>query len=319
MTVEKFHIKKISEIDREKLIKFYQNTFQYEKPFSENYNWRYRAGFNEFEPLVLLINNEICGHAGLIPVDINFQDERRKAIWFTDFHINSKFRSRGYGKLLTQEWMKICPIHITICNDQSLKVFKKLNWSSSQKFIRRIKFNNYLRIIPMFRKFNDFNLIKSSQDNLKLLEINNSTLTELIASNNIQGSKKGVYLVRDESWFKWRLIDCPYKKNIYIFKFKDDLFITHLKFKNNLKILNIIYSSAPISNEISNIFINLSKKNNVDYLSFISNKKKLLDNFFPWEKKLNFAFNSEDEKILKMLNKELNDIQFIDSDIDFVF
>ena len=52
---------------------------------------------------------------------------------------------------LPKEWMKICPIQITICNDQSLKVFKKLNWSNNNNFVRRLKFYNYLNIVPAFR------------------------------------------------------------------------------------------------------------------------------------------------------------------------
>ena len=318
MTVMKFHIKKTSEIKKDKLVKFYLNTFQYEKSFAENYNWRYRTGFSEFEPLVLLINNEIYGHAGLIPIDINFQDKQKKAIWFTDFYINPKYRSEGYGKLLAQEWMKICPIRITICNDQSLNVFKKLGWYNSKKFTRRIKFNNYLKIMPIFRKLNHFDLVLNHQDNLKLLEINNSTITKLTTLNDTQLSKKSICIVRNENWFKWRLIECPYKKNIFIFECEENLFITHLRFKNNLKFLNVIYSSVPISNKISNIFMNFSKKNKIDYLSFISNEKRLLDNVFPWQRKLNFSFNSDDLDISRMLNEQFDDVQFIDSDIDFL-
>ena len=71
--MEKIHIKKISEIDKEKLVKFYQESFRFEKSVINNYDWRYRTNFNEFEPLALLVNGEICGHAGLIPIKINIK------------------------------------------------------------------------------------------------------------------------------------------------------------------------------------------------------------------------------------------------------
>ena len=48
--MDKFHIKKISEIDTKKLLQFYQVSFQYEKSILDNYQWRYRSEFNEFEP-----------------------------------------------------------------------------------------------------------------------------------------------------------------------------------------------------------------------------------------------------------------------------
>jgi len=164
--VDKFHIKKISEIDTKKLLQFYQVSFQYEKSILDNYQWRYRSEFNEFEPLILIIDNQICGHAGLIPIDLKINDKKQKAIWFTDFYITSEQRSKGYGKLLAEEWMKICPIQITICNDQSLKVFKKLKWSNNNSFVRRLKIYNYLNIVPIFRKLNRSSFIKDDLQDL---------------------------------------------------------------------------------------------------------------------------------------------------------
>ena len=67
--MENFHIKKISEVDTKKLIQFYENSFQYEKSLIHNYNWRFRSHFNNFEPLVMLAKDQICGHAGLISVN----------------------------------------------------------------------------------------------------------------------------------------------------------------------------------------------------------------------------------------------------------
>tara|TARA_Y200000002_G_scaffold373629_1_gene373064 strand:- start:307 stop:1263 length:957 start_codon:yes stop_codon:yes gene_type:complete len=318
MTVKKIHIKKISEIDKEKLEKFYQNSFQFEKTVLEDYNWRYRANFNEFEPLVLLIDNQLCGHAGLVPIKIKINEKEKNAIWFTDFFINPEHRSKGYGELLTEEWMKICPIQITFCNEQSLKVFKKFNWSSNSKVSRKIEFNNYLKILPIFRKPNQIKFNLDEIDDLKLMELNNATINEIINFNNNQLSAKSVNIVRDESWFKWRLLECPYKKKIYIFKLKEFFIITHIRFKNNLKILNILYSSLPITYEVKKIFLKFSKKNNIDYMAYLTNEKKLLDNFLPWQKKLNFAYYSKDETVKNLLEARFNDAQMIDSDIDYV-
>ena len=60
-----------------------------------------------------------------------------------------------------------------------------------------------------------------------------------------------------------------------------------------------------------------SKKNNIDYLAFIEKKNNITDGFFPGERKLNFAFNSKDPSKTSQINKDLNDIQYIDSDLDF--
>ena len=258
--MSKFHIKKISEIDKEKLIEFYQKTFQYEKGLLVDYNWRYRMGYSSYEPLVLISNNDICGHAGLIPIKIKINGKKKIATWFTDFFINPEYRQRGYGKFLTEEWMKICPIQITICNNQSLKIFNKLNWSHNRKFIRHLKFFNYLKIIPIFRKFKNTNLADDNLSNLKLLELNNSLIDEIVKLDELQLLNKPAGIIRDTEWFKWRLIDCPYKNNIYIFKFNNTIQIAHLKLKHNLKILNIIYSSSPISTNLIKNFARFSKK-----------------------------------------------------------
>ncbi len=316
--MNKFHIKKISEIDKNKLLKFYQASFKYEKSILDDFAWRYRLGFNNFEPLVLIIDNKICGHAGLISVDLKVEDKIEKAIWFTDFYIDSKYRSLGYGKLLTEAWMKICPIQITLCNDQSLKIFKKFSWSYNNNFIRKIKFYNFLNILPAFRKLDNSENFTDKLGNLRLEELNNKTISKIIKINEENFSQKSIGIVRDESWFKWRISNCPYKKNILIFSYENTYLITHVKKRNNLKILNIIYSSKDINSNLIKVFLNFSKRNHIDYLSYISKKNKLIDLCLPWERKLNFAFYSDNQKIFKKIKENFSDIQYIDSDIDYI-
>ena len=53
-------------------------------------------------------------------------------------------------------------------------------------------------------------------------------------------------------------------------------------------------------------------------MTFIEKKNSFIDGFFPGERKLNFAFYSKDALMTSQLNKDLNDIQYIDSDLDFI-
>ena len=316
--MENFHIKKISEVDTKKLIQFYENSFQYEKSLIHNYNWRFRSHFNNFEPLVMLAKDQICGHAGLISVNLKIHNKIEKAIWFTDFYISQQFRSKGLGKILTKEWMKICPTQITLCNDVSLKVFKKLGWMNNNNFTRRIKICNYLKILPIFRKTNkSFEKIECIEK-LKIEELNINTISKIVDLNKRKTSNEMIQIVRDESWFKWRIQDCPYKKNLYILSSEEDFYIVNFKVKNNLKVFNIIFSTNKIDEEKINLFEIFSKKNNFDYISYISSEKKITDNFNPLQKNLNFAFNSNDKSILRLLDEKFKDIQLIDSDIDYI-
>ena len=83
--MKKYNIKKISEINKNDLLEFYKNVFSNRNAsLIKNYNWCYRLGFNNFEPLVLLTGDKIIGHAGLIPADINIEGKNNPAIWFTD-------------------------------------------------------------------------------------------------------------------------------------------------------------------------------------------------------------------------------------------
>ena len=315
--MKNIHIKKISEINKDKLVEFYKKSFQFENDVVENFNWRYRLGFNDYEPIVLIIENEICGHAGLIPANIKINNKIHNAIWFTDFFINANYRSKGYGKILTEEWMKICPIQITLCNEDSLRIFRKCNWKNSKKFIRKVKFNNFFNILPKFKNIY-YSKIYENVENLQYLEMNNSTIRKIIEANDRNQIKQPFGILRDENWFKWRLIDCPYKKDIHILKVKDQYLIVHLKVKKKLKILNIIYSTCDLTPKITNILLKFLKKNKIDFIAFISNKKEFIDSLIPGQKNLNFAFFSKDEKILYNLNKNFNDIQYIDSDLDYI-
>ncbi len=315
--MNKIHINKISELNRDKLINFYQKSFNFDKSVLENYEWRYRSGFSNYESLALTINNQICGHAGIIPVKFKINEKVETVIWYTDFFISPAYRSKGYGKILTKAWMKICPTQITLCNNDSLRIFKKFNWSYNNNFIKKVKFFNFHKIFPLLRKNNQSKSLMRSTDKLKLEELNIKTIKNIILIEQKNLEKKIVGIVRDEDWFKWRVLDCPYKQNIFIFSNENNYFIINIKTKNNLKILNLIYSTSPINDETLKLFKPFVKKNKIDYLSYLSKEKK--HNFdFPWKKKINFAFFSSEKLIKDKIANHLDDIQYIDSDIDYL-
>ena len=315
--MSKFHIKKVSEIDKKKLLRFYQEFFDYKNNNLDISNWRYRPGFKSFEPLVLEVDEEICGHAGLIANDLKIKDNIKTGIWFTDFYVKEKYRSLGYGKLLTKEWMKICPIQITLCNDLSLKIFKKMDWSYNNKFLRKIKISNILNFIPVFKKSKELEMNVNNLGDLKIKDTNNQIISRVANDSEKLLSEKSLGIVRDENWFKWRVLDYPEKKNIIIFSYKDINIITEVKIKYGFKILNILYVSKPLMINYSNLFSNFAKNNKINFISFISKKKELFNINTPWSRKLNFAFFAEDSSIGHLIN-EFDNIQYIDSDIGFI-
>jgi len=317
--MEKFNIKKISEIDPSLLKEFYSNTFNYEKSISNNYMWKYRNGHNNCVPIALIINNKICGHAGLIPTDLKLNGVKKQAIWFTDLYIEKKYRAMGFGKRLTNEWMKICPLKITICNDSSLNLFKKLNWKYNNNFKRNIKILNYINLFPFFKNFkNTSNMIDTQDKYLDVFSVNNKILSKIIEESNKILSKLITGLIRDESWFKWRILDCPYKKDIFIFHYKNKYLIAHILKKKNLKRMNIIFSTHDINKDILSLILTWSKKNNIDYLAYVADGKNLIKKKLNFNKSINFSFFSDNKSEINTINNEFTDIQYADSDLDFV-
>ena len=150
----KYKIGKISEIGTEQLSDFYKKTYyQRHKSLTNNWRWWYRVGYDENEPLVLSIDNKVVGQAAYLPTELNILGNKVPAIWFVDFAILPEFQGKGFGKILTKEWMKICPTQITFCNNQSLRVFKKFGWKNNISTKRLIRPINTLKLLPAVRRF----------------------------------------------------------------------------------------------------------------------------------------------------------------------
>ena len=117
--MSKFHIKKVSEIDKNKLLKFYQESFSYKNNNPDILNWRYRSGFKSFEPLVLEVDAQICGHAGLIANDLKINDKIKTACR-GDCHIDSNSDSDG-----DRERHNILTLTLTLNDDKKYMLWQK--------------------------------------------------------------------------------------------------------------------------------------------------------------------------------------------------
>ena len=329
----RYKINKISEVDNDLLSEFYKKIYQKRhNSLTNNWRWWYRVGYNEFEPIVILVDNKIIGHAGLLPIDLNILEKKIPAIWFVDYAILNKFQGKGYGQILTKEWMKICPNQITFCNNLSLKIFKKFGWKNNLSTKRQAMPINATKFLPIVKRFN-LNFLTSplrifikkkynrviSIDPYKIEE-NYKIINDSFKIKKIETNNGFAEIVRDEKWLHWRLMECPYRKNIYFFEYKNNFAIVHIFLVENIKKLNILYTYSTDKLQENEIFIqimNWSLNNNIDLVWAIKSNTKS-ENIFPkfLNKSLNFASWSSDEKIFKILQNGLLDSQGIDSDID---
>ena len=106
----RYKINKISEVDNDLLSEFYKKTYQKRhNSLTNNWRWWYRVGYNEFEPLILSIDNKVIGQAGLLPIDLNILEKKIPAIWFVDFAILTEFQGKGFGQIFIHSLVKIFP------------------------------------------------------------------------------------------------------------------------------------------------------------------------------------------------------------------
>jgi len=323
--VKNYHIRKLSEYKNDKIVEFYKKVFlNRDEILINNFNWCYRLGFSQYEPLIIELNNNIIGHAGLIPVHFYQNQKKEDFIWFTDFIILPEFQKKGFGKILTEEWMQICKNKITFCNDLSLKLFLKKGWKVINGYERVIYPINIFKLLPIINKFNlNFldklfkKLIVKKVENYnflntyKLIEKN----IEKIISLEQKKTNKNFSICRDESWFKWRLIDYPFLKDLIIFEFEEDIIITRLVIKNNLKKINILLSYNKLNSQIYKLVLVWCIENNIDFIWSVNNRscKDKFQNII-LKKKVNFAFNITDNTYFK----DNADLKAIDSDIEYI-
>jgi len=329
---ERYKINKISEIATDKLLDFYKKAyFQRYKSLTNNWRWWYRVGLSEFEPLILSVDSRVIGQAAYLPTELEISGNKVPAIWFVDYAILPDFIGKGLGKILCEEWMKICPNQMAICSDYSLRVLKKYGWSDNFETKRMGKPINTLNFLPVLKNLNinfinkAFRFFIKKKYNRNIL-IKPYTLKDnfniLNASFKMKKEKINTSLakiVRDEKWLHWRLIECPYKKDIYFFEYKNNFAVVHIFFKK-VKRLNILYTyftDTTLESELYIQILNWAIDNNIDYLWAI-NKETKLNDIFPkvFNKPLQFASWSSNQKIFEILKNGLLDLQGIDTDND---
>ena len=329
-----YKIKKISDINQDTLNQFFKMAFPSRyQALSKHWRWYYKFNYSNFEPLFLEYNSSIIGMAGLIPEKLSLNGKFEQAIWFTDFFILKKYRKKGFGTILTNEWMKICPVQITYCNENSLKIFIKHGWRYNNKMVRKIDPINIFKFIPILKKID---LISNSSLLKKILQkdvknnksinpkrVEHKNISEYCKLDEKQVNNDNVFsIVRDENWFKWRIIDCPYASDIYEFRCNGDIVLAHIIKVNSFARLNILYTfiSDKENNDLFSLVYNWCLNNSIDYIWTLCDgqnkllKETILNNLF--KKKLNFACWAENVNTLTHLKKGLSNSHGFDSDLE---
>ena len=331
--MSKHKITKISDVQQPLLLEFYKRVyFNRYKNLINNWRWWYRSDLSQNETLILSLEEKIIGQAGLQPVKLIINGKEILADWFLDFAILPEFRGKGFGKILTKKLMETCPNLITFCNHKTLKIVRKLGWQSNSAISRLARPINPLKFIPVIKNFNFGDqifrkLIKKKftfKDRIEPREIINNYihLRESFNKRNINIDKNFPFILRDEEWLNWRLLECPYKKDLYFFEYKNNFSIVHIFFNKGVKRMNILFSYSvgePHEPELFGLIMNWAINNNIDLVWAIKkDDDEIFKDIFPkkFKKPLTYASWSSTTDISLAIKNEPYNSEGIDSDID---
>ena len=224
---------------------------------------------------------------------------------------------------------------MAICSDDSLRVLKKSGWIDNYDTKRLAKPINIFNFLPIIRNLNlNFanrtlrHFMKKKINNGKNINIYNINENFKILSDAFKlkidkKNNKLASIIRDEKWLYWRLMECPYKKDIYFFEYQNSFSIVHIYSVKKIKRLNVLYTYStdkPEEIKLYKLITNWAINNNIDCVWAIS-KRKDLKNIFPriYYRPLRFASWSSDNATFNVLKKGFLDLQGIDSDIESAF
>ena len=334
-----YTIKKITQVDRRDLEDFYKLVFKNRyKSLIQNLEWWYRLNDTKCEPIVLILNNKIIGHLGLLPTKIKFNGKIKNASWYIDFAVLPEFQGKGAGSTLVKAGTNLSDIQLAFCNQAALKVYQKLNWKINYLTQRLVRPINPIKWVPILKKTNlkilkkiyNFSLIKKTKELSFVEPINfneNMKAIEKNFSNRKNDVSNNLIFVRDSSWFEWRFSKFPYRENLRVFQSKDNYLITHFQNSKGIKRVHVLfhfYLNESYEVEMYYLATKWAIENNFDLIWSCSANKNLtnkLRSIFPkiFHKPIIIASNSGEDTIYKKLELGVENIQAADSDMDTFF
>ena len=212
--------------------------------------------------------------------------------------------------------MKICENKITFCNDLSLKIFKKLDWDESSNVSRYIKPLFFHKIY--FKKY----LHKKDFKNLRVYKIDDKIIRDILLFEKKNEAQDSAYILRDEKWFEWKFLKCPFKSDILCFEYDSQYVLAFFDKSNKNKKLNILYTTEKNlqKSKIFKLIQIWGGDNKINLIWYISHSNYSGGEIFSFitKKRINFAFKTKDSILKDNLKKGVLNSQGGDSDIGYL-
>ena len=343
---EQKKIKSAFEVDENHLIKFYSQAFEDRmKYLPKNWQWLNRCDFFDNKtPLVIEENDKVIAHAGLIPIHIWLESDRKTAAWFVDFKILEQFQRQGLGSILTREWINFADCCVTFCNEKSIGVFKKIGWQENFNtfqhfnFMRMFDHPAFIRKLPAFvRKimniivypffFLIYKIYSYGKKDYKLEKLTDKNFAEFYELYKKSNSETPTFTtpIRDEKYAQWRVLQSPNREKYLVYSVKNFSAIL-LIHDNHSTYIDILWVSDNRNRlEIKKMIATLGVyglKNRIAYIRFYTSHKEISNylkkTILSKIKHLRFAFFSKNSEIIEKMKRNNFDFELIDSDFEHI-
>ena len=303
--MDNIKIVKISEINQEKLISFYEETFDEISSSEKDYKWKYRFDNGKCEPLIAIKNSKIIGHVGCYPTKFKINNVNHNGVWWSDVFVKKDYRGKGVAQLISKNLMNLSNFHAATCNEKSFKLLKKNGWSEAPAHYRLITF------VPL-TNFISF----KAEDKFKETDLNEKNLLELVGQVEKTNNLKQNCFVRDEKWFEWRFLKYPNKHKLVLLKYETN-FIIGLQTKwKKLKVFKILFANNKLDKNLNNMLSLWCKSNKFTFFSFVE-KRIAEKKFYLSGKKIKYLTFSNLKEFDINFTKSFDEMQFADSDMGF--
>ena len=323
---------------------FYKKSFNNRVNSLElNWKWLNRTNFYENKtPLVLVYQNQVIAHSGIMPFNISMNNKICMASWYIDFKILPEFQRQGLGTVLIKECMKYSKISMAFCNEKSIGVVKKLGWLESFDTYMHLNFMypfnhpRFVRKLPTFfrKTLNYFsyplfflihNRYAYSINFYKLEKFNEKSFNSFFDFyiNARQKQKNTTSPQREMDYVEWRIFNSPNKDNYYIYK--TETFSALILLHNNKgAYIDILWvSDTNNKTEIKRLISTMGiygLKNHFSYVRFYTSKKDLSDYIrkktISFVRHPRFAYFSPIPSLFDKLKTANWDFELIDSDFE---